>query len=130
MTHLDTSTVVAYLRGDGRVAKKLHSVLPDVRISTVVLAELLFGARVSARPDENLRRIMSFAQVSPPIAFDEACAAAYANIKAHLRRIGKPTGEADALIAATALMHDATLVTHNKGHYENVPDLRLDDWLL
>ena len=36
----------------------------------------------------------------------------------------------DLLIAATAIVNDFTLVTHNTKDYANVRDLRLLDWLL
>ena len=31
----------------------------------------------------------------------------------------------DLLIAATALVHDLTLLTFNRRHFERIPDLRL-----
>jgi len=33
------------------------------------------------------------------------------------------------MIAAVALTYDLTLVTHNTADFENIPGLRLDDWL-
>ncbi len=36
----------------------------------------------------------------------------------------------DLMIAATAIVHDLTLVTHNLADYRFVPGLRLDDWLV
>jgi len=36
----------------------------------------------------------------------------------------------DLLNAATALVHDLTLVTHNLQDYVNVPGLRVEDWLV
>jgi tRNA(fMet)-specific endonuclease VapC len=36
----------------------------------------------------------------------------------------------DLLIAAVALTHDLTLVTHNTQHFQNIPNLRLEDWLV
>jgi tRNA(fMet)-specific endonuclease VapC len=36
----------------------------------------------------------------------------------------------DLLIASVALVHDLTLVTHNTADYQNIPGLRLDDWLI
>jgi tRNA(fMet)-specific endonuclease VapC len=35
----------------------------------------------------------------------------------------------DLMIASVALLHDLTLVTHNRADYQNVPGLRVDDWL-
>ena len=37
--------------------------------------------------------------------------------------------EMDLLIAATALVYDLTLVTHNVRDFANVPGLRVQDWL-
>jgi tRNA(fMet)-specific endonuclease VapC len=34
------------------------------------------------------------------------------------------------MIASVALVHDLTLVTHNTADYQNIPGLRLDDWLI
>jgi len=28
------------------------------------------------------------------------------------------------------MVHDLTLVTHNTADYQNIPGLRLDDWLI
>jgi predicted nucleic acid-binding protein len=37
----------------------------------------------------------------------------------------------DAIIAATALVHDLTLITHNTSDFQNIPSLKLLDlWLL
>jgi tRNA(fMet)-specific endonuclease VapC len=35
----------------------------------------------------------------------------------------------DLLIGVTALEYDLTLVTHNTRHFQNIPNLRLEDWL-
>jgi predicted nucleic acid-binding protein len=57
MWHLDTNIVIAYLNGDQVVAAHIKSHLPEVGLSSLVLAELLYGARASARASENLERI-------------------------------------------------------------------------
>jgi tRNA(fMet)-specific endonuclease VapC len=36
----------------------------------------------------------------------------------------------DLMIASAALVHNLTLVTHNTADFQNVPGLRLDDWLV
>lgn len=45
-----------------------------------------------------------------------------------MTQVGKLTGEVDALIAATAMAHDAILATANKGHLENIEGLKWEVW--
>ena len=129
MRHLDTNIVIAYLIGNQTVAGQLKDHLPEVAIRSLVLAELRFGARASARTDENIERLNQFLQIAEIADFDDASADAYSRIRLSLRRMGKPTGEMDMLIAAVALANDAVLVTHNTKHFENVEGLVLEDWL-
>lgn len=129
MRHLDTNVVVAYLNGDRRVATQLRQYLPEVAISALVLAELLYGARASARAEDNLERLRQVLQFVHVADFDRASAEAYSHIRLALRQKGRPSGEIDALIAAIAVANDATLVTHNLKHFENIDGLLLEDWL-
>jgi tRNA(fMet)-specific endonuclease VapC len=46
-----------------------------------------------------------------------------------LARAGKPIGPYDTLIAATALEHGLTLVTHNTREFRRVEGLAVEDWL-
>ncbi len=130
MWHLDTNIVIAYLNGDRAIAEQIKSRLPDVAISSLVLAELLYGARASARALENTARLNRFLQVVTIANFDRACADSYSHIKLSLRQKGRPTGEVDALIAAVAMANEAILVTHNTKHFKHIDGLLLDDWLI
>jgi tRNA(fMet)-specific endonuclease VapC len=130
MWHLDTDIVVAYLRGNQRVAERIKAHLPNVAISSLVLAEALYGARISARAPENVAQVERFLHIVEVAVFDAASAEAYSHLQLALRKKGLPTGEIDALIAATALANHATLVSHNTKHYANVQDLLLEDWLI
>jgi tRNA(fMet)-specific endonuclease VapC len=98
-------------------------------VSSIVLAELLFGARASARAENNLQRIHQLLQIVTVANFDRAGAEAYSRIRLNLRQKGRPTGEVDALIAAVAVAHDAVLVTHNVKHFGNIDELLVEDWL-
>jgi tRNA(fMet)-specific endonuclease VapC len=51
-----------------------------------------------------------------------------ADLYADLRRRGEPTGDADLLVAATALLHGLVLVTRNTAHFSPITGLALDDW--
>ncbi len=48
--------------------------------------------------------------------------------KSKLQKLGKPTGEMDALIAATAMAHKAVIVTGNRKHFENIEGLKVETW--
>jgi tRNA(fMet)-specific endonuclease VapC len=129
MIHLDTNVVIAYLNGDSRIAERLKLALPDVAISAIVLGELLYGARASARAKENVEKVYQLLRAIDAVDFDRDCAEAYSALKVDLRRKGRLTNEVDALIAATALAHNARLVTHNTKHFENITGLQIEDWL-
>jgi tRNA(fMet)-specific endonuclease VapC len=58
---------------------------------------------------------------------DEA-ARKYGEIRAELSRAGTPIGPNDLMIAAIALVHGSTLVTHNTREFSRIKDLKLEDW--
>jgi tRNA(fMet)-specific endonuclease VapC len=62
------------------------------------------------------------------ISFDDQTAQVYGQIRADLEAKGTPIGPNDTLIAAIALAHDLTLVTHNSSEFSRVPGLKLVDW--
>ena len=51
-------------------------------------------------------------------------------IRADLLDRGLTVGGMDLLNAATAVVHNLTLVTHNVQDYANIPGLTLDDWMI
>jgi tRNA(fMet)-specific endonuclease VapC len=129
MILLDTNVVVAHLNGHAAVTAKISSHIDEIAVPALVVAELDYGAKASTRPSENLARLSTFLQCVEVVGFDGAAARQYGTLRAHLRTIGKPTGEIDALIAAVALAHGAVLVTHNTRDFENIEDLTVEDWL-
>jgi len=53
---------------------------------------------------------------------------AYGQIRARLEQAGTPIGPNDLMIAAIALTHGLSLVTHNTREFKRVVDLSLADW--
>jgi tRNA(fMet)-specific endonuclease VapC len=93
-----------------------------------VKAELLYGARKSARIDRNLRLLQQFFDPFVSLPFDDRCAGEAGLIRLDLERSGRPIGPNDLLIAATARAHDLVLVSGNTREFGRVPGLRVDDW--
>ena len=100
----------------------------QIKLSSVVKAELIYGARKSGRPAENLKILRGFFQPFLSIAFDDLCSQEYGVVRADLERAGKPIGPYDMMIAATALAHDLTLVTHNHSEFSRIAGLKWEDW--
>ena len=100
----------------------------DIALCSVVKAELLYGARRSQRIEANLQLLKTFFEPLQSLPFNDDCAEHYGQIHAELLTQGKPIGPNDTLIAAIALAHGATLITHNSGEFSRVAGLRLEDW--
>lgn len=130
MRHLDANILIAYLNGNEAISNKIEEYSSEVAVSTIVIAELIFGAHNSKQPEQNLNRLETHVlQTIPVVLFDVECADRYARVRIDLNQKGKPTGAMDLLIASIALAHNAILVTHNTKHFEHIDGLILEDWL-
>lgn len=128
---LDTNICVEYLRhgNTSPVSAKLAAVLDsDVVICTIVLTELQFGALRSNYPAKNLVDVRTFVSRHSSLDFDIASAEQCARIRADLTAKGTLIGPYDLMIAAIALAHGLTLVTHNTVEFSRVVGLTLEDW--
>ena len=87
-----------------------------------------WGAFRSQRREANLSLLRTLFAAFPSFPFDDAAAEEYGRLRAALAARGTPIGPNDMLIAAIALAHDLTLVTHNTREFGRVEGLRLEDW--
>ncbi|MBI3830592.1 MAG: type II toxin-antitoxin system VapC family toxin [Planctomycetes bacterium] len=99
-----------------------------VFISWPTETELLVWAYLHPYPFRRLRSLREFIRDIPVIPVDPRIQDTYARMKVRLKIAGKPMSQFDLLIAATALTHKLTLVTHNSKHFRHVPGLRVQDW--
>lgn len=127
---LDTNVCIRYLNGQSPgVRQQLESVEPeDLVVSSVVKAELFYGALKSARPERNLERARRFTDRLASLPFDDLAALEYGDIRSLLEKSGTPIGPNDLLIAASARAYELTLVTHNVAEFARVPGLQFEDW--
>ena len=125
---LDTNVLIHAVRGrPPGVRAHLQQQSPDdVAVSSITIAELWYGAEKSSSPARRREAWKAVIEPFQVLAFDRAAAEHHARIRHHLRH--RPIGERDLLIAAIALAHDLTLVTHNAAEFSRVPRLRVEDW--
>ena len=120
LTYLvDSAILINHLRRKRRLQAYLGEFRPAVRYacSAMTVAEVLAGMRA---PEETATRQLLDGLAHLPIT--AAVAEKAAEIQRTFRNRGQTIPLADCLIAATALLEKATLVTANGKHYPMISD--------
>ncbi len=124
---LDTNICIAILKRNENVLNHFRLKYRECYISTLVLGELYKGVYCSTKVEENLFNLNQFLAQLPIIAFDEKSAFEFGKIQGELRKIGKPTGHLDALIAGVVRSRNDILVTDNTRHFQNLVNIQLEN---
>jgi len=124
---LDTDAVVDVLRARHGVAARLEREAPeDVAVSSMTVAELLYGVCCSSDPARSDRQVRRFMDVVRQIPFGRAAAEVHARLRFAARHA--TIGPNDLVIAATAVATNATLVTANVREFSRVSGLTVENW--
>ena len=127
---LDTNAWIVYLKSvQSPIRSRLEGLTPgDVFLCSVIKAELLHGAEKYGQRE---RRLALLAETFAPYAslsFDDRAAAVYGLVRHELETAGHVIGPNDLMIAAIALVHNLTLVTHNSREFARITGLQIEDW--
>ncbi|MFV0276963.1 MAG: type II toxin-antitoxin system VapC family toxin [Parahaliea sp.] len=126
---LDTNTLIYFFKGQGRVPDTLLNHSPaDIGIPAIVLYELEVGIAKSTSPRKRREQLKALSAVTQLLSFGPSEAEAAARIRVNLEKQGKPIGPYDLLIAGTALVQHATLVTRNTREFSRIKKLRVENW--
>lgn len=127
---LDTDTCTYALKGTyPSILEEIRKLTPeDLKIASIVKAELLFGSRKSSQPGKTLQVLEAFLFPLEIVPFCDTGARFYAELRADLEKKGRPIGPNDLILAATVLAHGGTLVTHNTKEFRRVKKLKVVDW--
>jgi len=128
---LDTNICIYIIKKkpQGVLKKLAEHALSDIGISSITVAELLYGVGKSALPDKNRDALDEFLSPFEIMPFDDRAAEVYGRIRALLERKGTPIGSMDMLIAAPPLSLGVTLVTNNAKEFKRVPHLKVVNWV-
>ncbi len=127
---LDTNIVIYVMkRRPLEVLQAFNKNANRLAISTITLAELIYGAEKSKRVEQNLNAVEDFVSHLEVLPYDANATQHYGQIKAFLERGGKPIGVNDIHIAAHARSRGLTLVTNNLSEFKRVPNLALENWI-
>jgi tRNA(fMet)-specific endonuclease VapC len=128
---LDTDICSAHLKRSSGLMHRFSQHSGGLCVATIVLAELYTWAHQRKNPASITKRIEN--DLLPDVTvldFDSACAKKFGQVRGSLLQQGLSVPTTDLMIAAVALVHNLTLVTHNTADYQHIPGLRLDDWLI
>jgi len=127
---LDTNVWIDYLTGRyPKVVTRIQKSQPDeLCLSSVVMAELRYGAEKSQRKRSNHRLLDTLVQEVRCVDFDVNAATTYREVRTALEKRGKPLGAYDMLIAAHALSLGLILITDNEREFKQVRSLAVENW--
>ena len=123
---LDTNALSAMADGDPDLEPVLNRAR-ELSIPVIVLGEYRYGiaqSRSSARYEKWLAELAANCRVLP---IDEDTAAAYAAVRADLKRAGRPIPANDAWIAALARQHAMPVISRDE-HFDFVPKVKRLSW--
>ena len=130
MIHLDTTFLVDLLRearrGPGPATAFLEVIADqELAISVHALCELQAGAELSNESSREQQAIQGICAALSIRHTGDKLAKVYGRILATLQKSGRSIATMDLLIAASALVDEAPLVTRNLGHFQRVPGLEV-----
>lgn len=126
----DTNVWIRLLnKGENLVKQRFGEVSPsEIRLCSIVKAELYFGAEKSNRRDENMETLEALFSDIKSLEFDDLAAKQYGAIRRNLETSGIVIGPNDLMIASIGLAHGITVVTHNTKEFSRVSGLHIEDW--
>ncbi len=127
---LDTNICVYFLKGSHpSVLENIRNTNPNnIKIPSIVKAELLYGAEKSRLRKKNLSSIGKFLAPFEIVPFDDDCSISYSTIRAAMEIKGTIIGPNDYIIAATVIAWNGILVTNNAREFKNIKNLKIENW--
>lgn len=126
---LDTNICIFYMRGKYNLVDKIRSVgASNCFISSITVAELLYGAACSNNPILEKKKISTLISCFNVIPIDDSLEI-YAEAKAYLKSMGNLIDDFDILIGSTAIANDMIAVTENVKHLCKIPGIKIENWI-
>jgi tRNA(fMet)-specific endonuclease VapC len=128
---LDTDILSFLMRQNAAVLARGNAYLSEHRqftISIITRYEILRGLKAKGA-DQQALRFEDFCAKSRVLSITEDVVLRAADIYADLYKRGELIGDADVLIAASALVNGYGLVTNNEAHFRRIKTLQVVNWL-
>lgn len=126
---LDTDVIIDLFNNDSPIIKNIEKrKSTPMYVSSLTLCELYRGAFLSSNPEEEQKNIFRLLINTEFVSLDKKACKIFGENNSYLSKIGKLTQEVDLMISSIAISRDLILITRNKKHFENIPNLKIEQW--
>jgi tRNA(fMet)-specific endonuclease VapC len=127
---LDSNICIYIINGrPKKVVQKIKEYNPpEIKLSSISIAELEYGVSKSENREKNRQALIHFASAFDIISFNDDDAEIYGLIRADLEKKGQVIGPYDMQIAAQAISRNMILVTNNVKEFSRVKNIKLENW--
>lgn len=128
---LDTSFLIDLMeRDEGAAARKLEldGSSELCRASAATIFELWAGIFMSKKSEEEKRKVISALSGVGVVSISGKISEKAGELHGLLKKDGNEVGPIDAMIAATALMENETVLTRNTKHFARIKGIRMESY--
>ena len=128
---LDTNIIVDLFQNEKEIVQKMSELEQQqvsIAVTPIILCELYKGAYLGSRQKERLDLVEAILERARILEFTNHASRVFGQTYAELQKQGKQTQEADLMIAAICIAHNAILVTRNHKDFANIKDLKMVAW--
>jgi predicted nucleic acid-binding protein len=117
------------MKGNRHVWQRFMQYRGQLHVSAITVGELFTWALRAKAAPKRLQTLLDLLNDMTVLDVTTEIGRKFGALRAALLDAGQVTPEMDLFIAATALVHNLTLVTHNVQDFAHIPGLRAQDWL-
>lgn len=123
---LETSVIVAYLRGDKRTVELIDNLDGELAASYISLAELYEGVN-RVKKKEKVEKAMSnfFAGLDEIYGVDQDIAETFGRYRSTLKKKGNVIEDIDLFLAVTCVTYNLVMITYNQKHFRRIEKLQI-----
>ena len=129
---LDTDILSAVIRGNPAAIARARAYLQEhgqFHVSVITRYEILRGLKVKGA-EKQVARFDDLCTASTLLHVTDEVVTRAADIYSRLSQLGQLVGDADILIAASAMVHGFGVATNNERHFRRISDLHVENWLV
>ena len=128
---LDTTVIIRIMQGNPKVirtVKRLERNQVRLTVSLITVYELYHSLERVSNPEERQQTIEAVLDSKPKYPADEVVMKKAGRIDGRLTANGREIGAVDTIIAATAVVHEESILTENVKHFERVDGVSVETY--